>query len=91
MPLQRALREPPSTLLGQIIDADIDALEPEASMGSVARQLATYNLTALPVVDDSKLLLGAVSIDDVLDHLLPDDWRTTDDDETDMRVERGHG
>lgn len=89
--LQRALREPPSTLLGQIIDADIDALDPEASMGSVARQLATYNLTALPVVDDSKLLLGAVSIDDVLDHLLPDDWRTTDDEETDMRVERGHG
>lgn len=89
--LQRALREPPSTLLGQIIDADIDALDPEASMGSVARQLATYNLTALPVIDDSRLLLGAVSIDDVLDHLLPDDWRTTDDDETDMRVERGHG
>ena len=89
--LQRALREPPSTLLGQIIDTDIEPLEPEASMGSVARRLATYNLTALPVVDESRLLLGAVSIDDVLDHLLPDDWRTTDDDESDMRVERGHG
>lgn len=88
---QRALREPPSTLLGQIIDADIEPLEPEASMGAVARRLATYNLTALPVVDDSRLLLGAVSIDDVLDHLLPDDWRTTDDEQTDMRVERGHG
>ncbi|MBM9432931.1 magnesium transporter MgtE N-terminal domain-containing protein [Flaviflexus equikiangi] len=89
--LQRALREPPSTLLGQIIDTDIEPLEPEASMGSVARRLATYNLTALPVVDESRLLLGAVSIDDVLDHLLPDNWRTTDDDESDMRVERGHG
>lgn len=86
--LQRALREPPSTLLGQIIDTDIDPLSPEDGMGSVAKRLATYNLTALPVVDESRLLLGAVSIDDVLDHLLPDDWRTTEDDETDMRVER---
>ncbi|MEZ7898257.1 MAG: CBS domain-containing protein [Flaviflexus sp.] len=87
--LQRALREPPSTLLGQIIDLDLDPLSPDDSIGTVARRLATYNLTALPVVDESRLLLGAVSIDDVLDHLLPDDWRTSENEEFDMRVERG--
>lgn len=73
--LQRALREAPSTAVGEIIDTDIIPLDPEESIGVVARRLATYNLTALPVVDESRLLLGAVSIDDVLDHLLPEDWR----------------
>lgn len=84
--LQRALREPPSTLVGRIVDSDLEPLLPEDTIGTVARRLATYNLTALPVVDESRLLLGAVSIDDVLDHLLPDDWRTSPDDESDMRV-----
>ena len=45
----------------------------------VARELATYDLTILPVVNDQDRLVGAVTIDDVLDALLPDDWRTYDD------------
>lgn len=80
--LQRALREPPSSLIGNIIDADVEGVLPNAGIGKVTRLLATYNLTAIPVVDEAGLLLGAVSVDDVLDHLLPDDWREADDDET---------
>ncbi|MEY4492390.1 MAG: hypothetical protein RL085_801, partial [Actinomycetota bacterium] len=42
---------------------------------------ATYNLVTLPVVDDENHLIGVVTVDDVLDHLLPDDWRTEDESE----------
>ncbi|WP_040312744.1 magnesium transporter MgtE N-terminal domain-containing protein [Gleimia coleocanis] len=84
---QRALREPPQTLLGTILDTDIELVEPDASIGTITRLLATYNLTALPVVDENKHLLGAVSVDDVLDHLLPDDWRDQEDEVTDAEME----
>lgn len=72
---QRLLREPPSTLIGDYIDTDLTALTPEASTESVARYLATYNLVCGPVVDSTGHLLGAVSVDDLLDHLLPENWR----------------
>lgn len=87
--LQRALREPPSTLVGNILDTDVEALEPSDGIGKITRLLATYNLTSLPVVDEG-LLVGAVSVDDVLDHLLPDDWRDADEEATDDAVEAKH-
>jgi len=77
--LQRLLREPPQTPLGQILDKDISPLSPEESLQSVTRQLAAYNLVSLPVVDEDGHLLGAVTADDVLDHLLPDDWRDAEE------------
>ena len=72
---QRLLREPPSTLIGDYVDTNLPALTPEASTEAVARYLATYNLVCGPVIDNVGHLLGAVSVDDLLDHLLPDDWR----------------
>ncbi len=72
---QRLLREPPSTLVSAVVDNDIEPLRPTAPLDEVARLLAAYNLVASPVTDDSGHLLGVVSIDDVLDHMLPEDWR----------------
>ncbi len=79
---QALLREPPSTLVGAIVDNDIDWPRPEASLEHVANLLAAYNMVALPVVDENAHLLGAVTIDDVLDHLLPEGWREQDDTES---------
>jgi Mg/Co/Ni transporter MgtE len=73
--IQRLLREPPSTLIGHALDTDVEPLRPDASLEDVARHLARYNLVAAPVVDDDGRLVGAVTVDDLLDHLLPENWR----------------
>ena len=73
--IQRLLREPPHARIGGILDKDVEPLAPDDSLGEVARQLATYDLVGLPVVDENGHLLGAVTVDDVLDHILPEDWR----------------
>jgi CBS domain-containing protein/sporulation protein YlmC with PRC-barrel domain len=73
--IQRLLREPPHGSIGSILDKEIEPLGPEAPLGQVTRILATYNLVGVPIVDDDGRLLGAVTVDDVLDHILPDDWR----------------
>ncbi|MFD5421552.1 magnesium transporter MgtE N-terminal domain-containing protein [Streptomyces sp. NPDC127069] len=75
---QRLLRDPPFTLVSSIVDTDLPPLPPDASLPVVTSYLAAYNMVAAPVVDESGSLLGAVTVDDVLDHLLPDDWRETD-------------
>ena len=72
---QRLLREPPSTLLGSIVDTATKGVNPNASLNEVSSYLASYNLLSLPVIDANERLLGAVTVDDVLDHLLPENWR----------------
>ena len=72
---QRLLREPPATLLGSIVDTNTQGLNPDASLNEVSSYLASYNLLSLPVIDANYRLLGAVTVDDVLDHLLPENWR----------------
>ncbi|MFC1407224.1 MULTISPECIES: magnesium transporter MgtE N-terminal domain-containing protein [Streptacidiphilus] len=89
---QKLLREPPYTLLGAIVDGDLDALSPDAVLDRITHYLATYNMVAAPVVDEHDHLLGAVTVDDVLDHMLPDDWRESalhDDDSEHDRVPEG--
>jgi flagellar motility protein MotE (MotC chaperone) len=72
---QRLLREAPFELVAGVVDTDLARLNPEASLGEVTRYFAAYNLVAGPVVDAEEHLLGAVTVDDVLDNLLPRDWR----------------
>jgi len=72
---QRLLREPPGTLVSSVVDSELDPVTPEAPLSAVTRAFATYNLVALAVVDEGHHLLGAVTFDDVIDHMLPADWR----------------
>jgi CBS domain-containing protein/sporulation protein YlmC with PRC-barrel domain len=79
--VQRLLREAPSSLVSGILDTSLSPIGPVAPLGQVARYFATYNLVALPVVDENGYLIGAVTIDDVIDHMLPADWRENEIDE----------
>jgi len=75
---QQLLREPPASMLGGIVDKGIDPLLPSTPLAEVTQRMATYNLVGIAVVDELDRLVGAVTVDDVLDHLLPRDWRDRD-------------
>ena len=78
---QRLLREPPASLLGGLVINDIDPLHPDHDLKDITRRMATYDMVAMPVVDNTHRLVGAVTVDDVLDHSLPRDWRDRDAEE----------
>ena len=71
---QRLLREPPSMELGRCLEQE-PAVPPSLSDREVAERLASYNLLAMPVCDQAGRLLGAITVDDVLDRTLPAGWR----------------
>jgi Mg/Co/Ni transporter MgtE len=63
---------------GSVIDLDLDGvphLLPEADFEEVARLMADYNLIAAPVLDSEERMIGVVTVDDVLEVLLPKGWR----------------
>jgi Mg/Co/Ni transporter MgtE len=72
--IQRLLREPPHASVGSILDK-VKPLHPHTPIDAVHRRLAAYDLIAVPIVDEVGRLVGAVTVDDVLDHILPEDWR----------------
>ncbi|GAA3053936.1 magnesium transporter MgtE N-terminal domain-containing protein [Streptomyces glomeratus] len=86
---QRLLRDPPYTLVSALVDDDLQSLAPDAPLPVVAGFFATYDMVAAPVVDESGSLLGVVTVDDVLDHMLPDDWRETEFDLSDEGAAHG--
>jgi Mg/Co/Ni transporter MgtE len=72
VPLQRLLCEAPGELVGGIVDSDLLPLAAGEPLGGVTRHFAAYNLVCGPVVDDQNHLLGAVTVDDLLDRLYHD-------------------
>ena len=77
--MQRLLREPPALSLAIVAEKETNAISADTPLNDVVRHLANYNLLAAPVVDEHDRLLGAVTVDDVLDHLLPSNWRRSED------------
>jgi CBS domain-containing protein/sporulation protein YlmC with PRC-barrel domain len=71
---QRLLREPPGIELIHCLEPE-PAVLPDTPEREVAERLAAYNLLALPVCDEQDRLLGAITVDDVLDRTLPAGWR----------------
>ena len=76
--IQALLREPPSMMVAELLDDSLTRMRPDDSVEAMTRYFATYNLVCGPVVDDEGHLLGAVSVDDLLDNMLPENWRDMD-------------
>ncbi|HEY2053575.1 MAG TPA: CBS domain-containing protein [Solirubrobacterales bacterium] len=75
LPLAALLRAAPEAT---VVDLDLEAIPqllPEADFEEVARLMADYNLIAAPVLDDAERMIGVVTVDDVLEVLLPKGWR----------------
>jgi CBS domain-containing protein len=73
---QRLLRRPPSALVGHCVEGSV-FVRPDLPERDLAARFAAYNMVAVAVCDEDGRLVGAVTVDDVLDHLLPADWRST--------------
>jgi Mg/Co/Ni transporter MgtE len=76
---QRLLREPPSSLVSSFVDTSLEPMRPDTPLSVLTRSFAAYNLVALPVVDETGSLVGAVTFDDLVDHMLPQGWREAPD------------
>jgi MgtE intracellular N domain/CBS domain len=61
--------------LEALVRHEIPSLSPDTAFEEVARLMADYNLTAIPVVDDQERMVGVVTVDDVLEAMLPRGWR----------------
>ncbi|MBO0834461.1 MAG: magnesium transporter [Actinobacteria bacterium] len=75
---QRLLRELPSAAMGHCIETS-GFIRTDMPEDEVAARLAAYNLVGVAVCDEAGRLVGAVTVDDVLDRLLPEDWRKRGD------------
>jgi Mg/Co/Ni transporter MgtE len=65
----------PGASLGEVSDKDPVRVGPDSDVVDVAVLMTDYNLITIPVVDDDCRLLGVITVDDVLEVTLPDDWR----------------
>ena len=69
------MRAEPGLRLESLVKHEIPSLSPDTSFEEVARLMADYNLTAIPVVDEHQRMVGVVTVDDVLEAMLPRGWR----------------
>ncbi|HVI25948.1 MAG TPA: magnesium transporter [Xanthomonadaceae bacterium] len=65
--LQALLTSEPNTPVNQLMDDEQPAIRVEETEGSVARQFSDHDWISAPVVDESNILLGRITIDDVVD------------------------
>ncbi|HEY2505316.1 MAG TPA: CBS domain-containing protein [Streptosporangiaceae bacterium] len=65
----------PLTLVGAIADQDPVRVGPATDLVDVAVLMSDYNLITIPVVDEHRVMIGLITVDDVLEAAVPEDWR----------------
>jgi CBS domain-containing protein len=75
VPLATLIKSDAAATLADLVKHDSPRLIPEASLEEVARLMTDYNLMAAPVVDGDERMIGVITVDDVLEVVLPRGWR----------------
>jgi CBS domain-containing protein len=69
------LQAEPSKSVGTLMDSDPVCISADADLTDIALLMADFNLYSIPVVDEQDRVLGVVTVDDVLEATIPEDWR----------------
>lgn len=69
------LKQDPAATLSEVVSPPPLTLEPDDDLSDIAVEMADYDLTVAPVVDADSRVLGIVTVDDLLELMIPDDWR----------------
>lgn len=75
LPMLSLLRAPASTPVATLADDDPVRVLPDTDVADIAILMADYNLVTVPVVDSDDRILGLITVDDVLEVTIPQDWR----------------
>jgi len=75
LPVVDLIRADTEARMGEIALVDPVRVRPDSDLEEVARTMTDYDLTSVPVVDDQDRLIGVVTVDDVLELILPEGWR----------------
>jgi len=73
--MRQVLIAPPDARVSGVMTREPVTVAPDDDPRRVAETIAEYNLLAIPVVDGEGRFLGAITVDDVLDHVLEESWR----------------
>ena len=65
-------------LVSDVLDADPVRVSAATDVVDVAVLMSDYNLVTIPVVDERRTMIGVITVDDVLEATLPEDWRRRD-------------
>jgi hypothetical protein len=69
------VRANPGATLGSIVSRDPPHVHSDWDIHAIVRKMSDFNLTVAPVMDDQHLMIGVITVDDVLEQLLPTGWR----------------
>jgi CBS domain-containing protein len=69
------LHSDPTESVGALMDSDPVRVAADADLTDIALLMADFNLYSIPVVDEQDRVLGVVTVDDVLEATIPEDWR----------------
>jgi CBS domain-containing protein/sporulation protein YlmC with PRC-barrel domain len=69
------VRAEPEAIVTSLIETVVPTVSPETELPEVARLMSDFNLLAIPVIDSDEQPIGVVAFDDVLELLVPEEWR----------------